>query len=167
MAQSPPDESRAVAVDPRNDDWVRGAQPLITRADDGFGMAFVVLIAGVLLAPMLYLAILTRDAMAAAGASVLLLLMGGSLILFVLDMRDRRKVSAGRRIAARVTAAQTQVPRSSRGTVTYSVKSEFVSPRTGEALSASIGGPATALRPVKIGDPVWVAYVDDGCFEAL
>ena len=167
MDHSPPDELRAVAVDPRNDDWVRGAQPLITRADDGWGILFVAPILGVLLAPLLYAAVVTGDRMIAAGAAVDMLLMAGSILLFVLDMRDRRKVSGGRRIAARVTAAEVRSSGTVRGTSHYYVESEFVSPQTGETLRAHMGGPPAAYRRVKRGDSVWIAYLDDDHYEPL
>lgn len=156
-----------MAVDPRNDDWVRGAQPLITRADDGWGMLVVALISAVLLAPLLYAAIVTRAALVVVGAAGILLLMAGAVVLFLLDMRDRRLISGGRRIAATVVHAEVRVTGTTRPSVRFCVEAEFVSPRTGETLSARLDGAPSSLRPVKKGDPVWVAYLDDDRYEAL
>lgn len=167
MDQPPIDETRAVAVDPRNDGWVRGVQPLITRADDGWGILFVSLILGALLAPLLYVAVLTRERATILGAAGVMVLFAGAVVLFLLDMRDRRKVSGGRRVAARVVSAGTQATGSTRTSLSYVAESEFVSPQTGEILRARLCGHPRALRKVKRGDAVWVAYLDDGCYEAL
>jgi hypothetical protein len=163
----PPDELRAVAVDPRNDDWVRGAQTQISCEDNGRGILAVALVMGVLLAPLLYAAVVTRATAIIAGACGVLLLMAGSLVLFVLDMRDRRKLSGGRRIAARVVSAGILSSGAPRRRMTYMVESEFVSPRTGETLAARLGGLPERLRRVKRGDSVWIAYLDDEHYEAL
>jgi len=158
------EEARAVALDPRNDAWANGKSPYLSFADDVMGLVMIALL-GAAAGAMAWANAATGSRAGLALSAGVGLLFAGAAVMLSVDARERLRLSRGRRVLGRVSSVALST--TTKGRALIHIEVEFESPDTGARLRSSIGGEIGVFRHPERGAPVWIAFVDDGCCEAI